>query len=266
MGPEWASGHSYTTILRTVVLVDCLLDGRGVGLGMAREGWRPSSTPGMERYWNGKRWTEERPVQSGPDSSSLYRFVVGMQPTSEVTIWEGHKRNLTNAATGGALVGASYRVTEDALYFQSGVVSTRAEVIPLWAVLDIDMRQGPTQKARGVGDLLVRLDVSNFRYGQNQVTLESIEKPLEVRGLISYAGNVQRKDMLERLHSLEIEQRRAGASAFHMQGTGPGLGAAPSASQDQILEQLKQLVELKVSGILTEEEFVAQKRRLLNKP
>lgn len=230
---------------------------------MANEGWRPGPKPGMERYWDGKRWTQVRKAQDESDQSGHDKFVVGMQPTSQVTIWEGNKRDLTNAATGGAVVGASYRVTEDALYFQTGVVSTRAELIPLWAVLDIDVHQGITQKARGVGDLIVRLDVDHFRYGQNRVVLESIEQPFEVRSIISTAANAQRKMMLEHLHNLEIERRRAGATAFHVPGAASPSSVPQGPSQDQVLEQLKTLAELKTAGVLTDEEFAAQKARIL---
>lgn len=38
---------------------------------------------------------------------------------------------------------------------------------------------------------------------------------------------------------------------------------APAASQSDVIEQLKQLGELKAQGILTEEEFAAQKAKLL---
>lgn len=42
----------------------------------------------------------------------------------------------------------------------------------------------------------------------------------------------------------------------------PPVAAAP-LSQDEILAQLKQLGELKASGVLTEEEFATQKARIL---
>lgn len=191
------------------------------------------------------------------------RFVVGMQPSSQRTLWQGTKKSITNAATGGAVVSAQYRVTEDALYFQTGVVSTHAELIPLWAVLDIDVHQGVTQKVRGVGDLWVNLDVDHFRYGQQRVVIESIEEPFVVRAVIADAANKQRTIMLERLHELEVEKRRAGASAFHIPGTPAADAAVQQPAQDRILEQLKQLAELKTSGILTDEEFAAQKARIL---
>ena len=40
--------------------------------------------------------------------------------------------------------------------------------------------------------------------------------------------------------------------------------AAPAAPADSMIDQLKELGELKAQGILTEEEFAAQKAKLLN--
>jgi len=40
--------------------------------------------------------------------------------------------------------------------------------------------------------------------------------------------------------------------------------AAPAAAESSVIDQLKQLGELKAQGILTEEEFAAQKAKLLS--
>jgi hypothetical protein len=43
----------------------------------------------------------------------------------------------------------------------------------------------------------------------------------------------------------------------------PAAPAAPAGGESSLIEQLKQLGELKSQGILTEEEFAAQKAKLL---
>jgi hypothetical protein len=43
----------------------------------------------------------------------------------------------------------------------------------------------------------------------------------------------------------------------------PPAPAAPAANQGSVIDQLKELGELKAQGILTEEEFAAQKAKLL---
>lgn len=43
----------------------------------------------------------------------------------------------------------------------------------------------------------------------------------------------------------------------------PAAAPAPAGGQDSVIEQLKQLGELKSQGVLTEDEFAAQKAKLL---
>jgi hypothetical protein len=43
----------------------------------------------------------------------------------------------------------------------------------------------------------------------------------------------------------------------------PAAAPAPAAAQGSVIDQLKELGELKAQGILTEEEFAAQKAKLL---
>jgi hypothetical protein len=55
----------------------------------------------------------------------------------------------------------------------------------------------------------------------------------------------------------ELEQQQA------MQGAPPPAAAAPAAPSVDVVEQLQKLAALKDQGILTEEEFADQKRKLL---
>ena len=48
------------------------------------------------------------------------------------------------------------------------------------------------------------------------------------------------------------------------QAPAPAAPAAPAAGGQSTIDQLKELGELKAQGILTEEEFAAQKAKLLN--
>lgn len=47
------------------------------------------------------------------------------------------------------------------------------------------------------------------------------------------------------------------------QPSAPAPAAAPAGGQSSVIDQLKELGELKAQGILTEEEFAAQKAKLL---
>jgi hypothetical protein len=50
----------------------------------------------------------------------------------------------------------------------------------------------------------------------------------------------------------------------YVQAPPPSPPPAPAAAESDMIAQLKQLAELKDQGILTEEEFAAQKAKLLN--
>ena len=45
----------------------------------------------------------------------------------------------------------------------------------------------------------------------------------------------------------------------------PQAAAAPAAGEDSVIDQLKELGELKAQGVLTDEEFAAQKTKLLGR-
>jgi len=58
-------------------------------------------------------------------------------------------------------------------------------------------------------------------------------------------------------------ERWAAQEAPEQPVAAPPAQAAPAAAGDSTIDQLKELGELKAQGILTEEEFAAQKAKLL---
>jgi hypothetical protein len=70
-----------------------------------------------------------------------------MNLLSTTVLWEGASSDLTNKTTGGKVVRAG-KMTEDAIYFAFG----------MWAVRDGDLAQGMTRRARGGGDLTLKMD------------------------------------------------------------------------------------------------------------
>lgn len=144
-----------------------------------------------------------------------------MAPTSTKVLWEGASVDLANLSTGGRVQRASYNVTEDGIYFASGVVSNREEVIPVWTVLDVDLSQGITQKVRKVGDLTLRLDPkAPGTQGRPPLVLRSISEPQEVRGMIMRQANEMRTYWNKWQQQRTVEQRRAGAVQIGNAGTG----------------------------------------------
>jgi len=234
--------------------------------------WHPDPSGRYEsRYHDGTNWTQHvlangqqlvDPIPATTESAAQeYGAAAGMQPSSTVVIWEGYRNNITAMASSGKVVGAKYRVTEDGLYFEGGILTSREELIPLWAVVDIDLQQSITQKARGVGDCLVHLDTGRFRYGQNQVVLESISDPKAVRDLISRYANLRRAEMLNHQQEKEVERRKAGAMSISVVNSA---GPAAESSSPSLASRLKEIAELRDAGILTEDEFQAQKTKILS--
>jgi len=85
--------------------------------------------------------------------------------------------------TRGKLTRLKYRLTSRNLYFSEGLLSTNSQEVPLWAVRDLDLKQSLTQKLRGLGTVVVRVEHSDYT-GRDKVELENIEAAAEVRDLI----------------------------------------------------------------------------------
>ena len=107
-------------------------------------------------------------------------------------LWSGQRNNLAAVATGGRVVSARYEIRAGRIVFEAGILSSSEEFVPMWAVRDLDVRQTMTQKARRVGDVVIRLEHNDYT-AKPAVTLESIPDPRAVRDLIDgLAARAQR--------------------------------------------------------------------------
>ncbi len=273
-------------------------------------GWfRDPLGVGEQRYWDGRQWTdhvlvngEQRvaPVSGGADAEIQDAVIVSetapvqqfqsapttappvvergpaltpdQQPSSTRVLWEGQRESITSSATQGRITSAKYRLTEDAVQFEAGLLSTRAETIPVWLIIDVDLTQSITQKARSVGDLTLRLGEAAEQFGQRKLVLESIRDARMVRDLIIGRANDMRTSFEHRQHQMEIERRTASSSSVNVGVHAPTAvpdqqPALPQVTDDSsrqaMIDQLRQLGELRDLGVLTEEEFQEQKRQLL---
>lgn len=183
-----------------------------------------------------------------------------MNPTSTQVLWEGASSNFANMASGGHVTSASYKLTEDAIKFSSGIVSSREETVPLWAVRDVDFAQSVTQRARGVADLTLKMDPAAGVYGDTVLLLKAIRDTKAVRDQILRQANEVRNYWNQRRHERDVERQRASASRI--------VTAAPAAAHsatagDDLMAQLGRLGEMKKAGLLTDEEFASAKAKLL---
>jgi hypothetical protein len=186
-----------------------------------------------------------------------------MTPTSTTVLWEGDSSDLTHLASKGRVTAERYKITEDAIQFASGILSNREDKVPLWAVLDVDIRQTITQKARGVADLPLKIDPrAPGAHGKTELVLKSIRDGKTVRELIMHQSNTVRNHWNQWRQGQEIERRRAGAYQM-VAPSQPQVAQAASGPGDDLMAQLSKLGEMKQAGLLSEEEFAAAKARLL---
>ena len=72
-------------------------------------------------------------------------------------LWAGEGKSLTAVASGGKVVSAKYKITEDYVFVTTGLMSSSEEQIPMWAIRDCDIKQTMVQKARGVSNVVDRV-------------------------------------------------------------------------------------------------------------
>ena len=173
------------------------------------------------------------------------------------TLWVGERKSAGTAAVGVSTT--RYRITRDKIYVESGLLSSVSEQVPLWAVLDVDVRQSVLQRPKNIGDVAVMIDVAQYpgHSGSSELLLDNIEDPFSVRDLLNQhvAEARAKKQMLTQTQ--------------YLQHSGPAFGAQPTpattaaSSPVDVADQLRKLAELRDQGILTEEEFAVQKQKLL---
>ena len=168
-------------------------------------------------------------------------------------LWEGERTTLTSKASKGKLVRARYRISNDFLYFDAGLISTKAEQIPTWSIRDIDMKQSIKQKAMGVGDVHVHCQHDDYT-GRADMVIEGVKEPREVRDLVNRLAATARDSYL-RKHQQSFTEFSGNVA--------PAMASTPAPESVDPIAKLKEFKELLDAGILTEEEFAAEKAKLL---
>lgn len=123
-------------------------------------------------------------------------------------------------------------VTSDRIIHRQGFIAKSSMEVPLEALNDVRFHQSVMERAIGAGDLILESAGE-----QGRQVFSDIRKPEEVQKTIYQQG--------------ELNQQR-------MRGVGQGVPAAPSATSE-----LERLADLRARGVLTEEEFQAQKKKIL---
>ena len=220
-------------------------------MGDVAAGWYSDPDDSSQlRYWDGSQWTEHRhPREASPAAAAKPQ----LGDTKLPTLWEGFGKPLTGIG------GGRYRLTSHYLYFERGTLKTDSQQVPVSALHDIDVVQSMSQKARGVGSVIVHInrghhmervqivDVPNFREGQHAIN--------------EAATNARR-----------ILHDRQNTSTIRYEGVHPGAqvsqsGSAQASAQPEpdYVAQLEQLAKLRDNGILSDEEFSMKKADILRR-
>jgi hypothetical protein len=191
-------------------------------------GWLPDPTANHElRYWDGAQWTDHV-ATGGVQSEDAYAAAAPPPPPSpflpattrehlpeaapagpvapagppvtgeavtsadiretESTIWQGETQNLAAVASKGKVVNARYRLTNHALYTNTGVVGSSETRVPLEQVTDVSVQQSMFQKRRAVGTLTVRYQAVGAQFPA-MTQIDSVANPNELRDLmLRYSG------------------------------------------------------------------------------
>jgi uncharacterized membrane protein YdbT with pleckstrin-like domain len=133
-------------------------------------------------------------------------------------------------------------VTSDRVIHREGWIAKRSMEIPLEAINDVRFHQGVFERLIGAGDLIIS---SASEFGRQ--VFGDIRNPEEVQRTISHQGELNKERMY-----------RGGGRG----SAAPAQAIMPPASASTTGE-LERLAELRNKGVLTEDEFQSQKKRIL---
>ncbi|WP_255998102.1 MULTISPECIES: PH domain-containing protein [unclassified Corynebacterium] len=147
-------------------------------------------------------------------------------------------------------VGAGrYSLTEDFLVVERGVLSTDRQQIRTHEIFDVDGHQTMTQKARAVGTVTLRAKRPSGEL--DSVELVDIPEFRQAVQVINTTAEQARIRMQERANSQTLRHE------------GPQPSSSGGAVERSLNSELQKLADLKLAGLLTDEEFAAAKRKLL---
>lgn len=204
------------------------------------EGWTPPDG-----------WQPDPSWGLAPDGWQVWLDDAPAAPADPDLLWEGKGQPIKGFGAG------RYKLTRHYLFFERGALRTDAQQVLIAHVMDVDVAQSMTQKARGLGTVKVHIQRPN---GIEIVPIEDISDPRQVQQVINNTAHAARAAILESQNTMRYSQ--------HAPPTVPqapvAVPAQAPAAPDP-MEQLKKLGELRDAGVLTPEEFDAKKAEILSR-
>ena len=153
----------------------------------------------------------------------LFLIVVALYPLPKLIAW----------------LTSNFAVTSDRVIHRQGFIAKRSMEIPLEAINDVRFEQGILDRIVGAGTLVIS---SASEFGRN--SFDNIRNPEGVQKVIYEQGEANKKRMYQ--------------GSEGGRGSPPPPPTAPSATTE-----LERLAKLRAEGVLSEEEFQAQKAKIL---
>jgi len=141
---------------------------------------------------------------------------------------------------------SNFAVTTDRVIHRQGLIAKRSMEIPLEAINDVRFEQGIFDRMVGAGTLVIQ---SASEAGRQ--VFDDIRHPEDVQKTIYEQGEANKKRMYH------------GDTAAAPQGAAPPAAPQPPPMAPSTTTELERLGKLRADGILTEEEFQAQKAKIL---
>jgi len=238
----------------------------------APAGWYPVED-GRQRYWDGLAWTGHfhppgsRPVIRDAGAAVIGRLMDTSQHHDPEALWQSVGRPITGIGAG------RYRLTAHYLFFERGALRTDSQQVPISAVVDVDVRQSMTQKARGLFSVLVHVQRS---LGVEVVSMEDIPDGREAQRIINETAhaarltahrhqNTHRHENTHLVGHVGVDPSIPTAGVSEFMGVAPAPAALQPAPAADPIEQLRRLGELRDAGVLTSGEFESKKAEILGR-
>jgi len=179
----------------------------------------------------GAIWLTLGPIDDGPARGIVWLVWLGVMlayPVRKIVWW----------------LTSNFVVTSSRVIHREGFIAKRSMEIPLDKINDVRFEQGIFERIVGAGTLVIQ---SASESGRNEFSF--IRHPEEVQKTI--------------YHASEVDQRPPAPVAAPTAAPPPPPAPVPGGAAPNVTTELERLAELRAKGVLTEEEFQAQKARIL---
>ena len=115
------------------------------------------------------------------ESSSPQDFVKPSE--SEKILWEGQPAGIVDKAKGKVhsnLNDVSYKITNQRVIINSGLIGKKVSEIDMKHIKDISVKQSLTQRATGVGDIII----TSTDVNEGTFKIENVKTPVDVKDII----------------------------------------------------------------------------------